>query len=173
MEGLAAADGGRSLKSGLIAFGALIWAAPVFGQSSPDPLAPLPVSPPAPRGAPAPIPPLTAPAADQAAPTATQQPSPVVQPTPPVRTVAVPKDWRGVFDAIDSGNWASAQAGLAALPRSILAPLARAELYTARGSPVVDLASLQALIAEAPELPQAEQLATMAYKRGATDPILV
>ena len=54
--------------------------------------------------------------------------------------------------------------------RSILTPVAKAELYTAKGSPVVDLASLQALIAEAPELPQAEQLATMAIKRGALTP---
>ena len=57
-----------------------------------------------------------------------------------------------MFDAIDAGNWASAQAGIAALPPSILTPVAKAELYTAKGSPVVDLASLQALIAEAPEL---------------------
>src|ERR1043166_2514860 len=41
MEGLAAFDGGRSLKAGLLAFGALIWTAPVFAQPV-DPLAPLP-----------------------------------------------------------------------------------------------------------------------------------
>ena len=81
----------------------------------------------------------------------------------------MPKDWRGVFDAIDAGNWASAQAGIAALPRSVLTPVAKAELYTAKGSPVVDLASLQALLAEAPELPEADQLAAMAVKRGAID----
>jgi soluble lytic murein transglycosylase-like protein len=92
---------------------------------------------------------------------------------PPQRTVAVPKDWRGVFDAIDAGNWASAQAGIAALPRNILTPVAKAELYTAKGSPVVDLASLQALIGEAPELPQADQLAAMAYRRGATTALLM
>jgi soluble lytic murein transglycosylase-like protein len=92
---------------------------------------------------------------------------------PPPRTVAVPKDWRGVFDAIDAGNWASAQAGIAALPRNILTPVAKAELYTAKGSPVVDLASIQALLAEAPELPQADQLALMAYRRGATTPALI
>src|SRR5690349_7986044 len=116
MEGLAAFDGGRILKSGMLAFGALIWAAPVFAQSSPDPLAPLPVSPPAPtpQGAPALIPPpAPAPATDQAVAAPTQQqPTPVVQPAPSVRTVAIPKDWRGVFDAIDAGNWASAQAGI-------------------------------------------------------------
>ena len=58
-----------------------------------------------------------------------------------------------MFDAIDAGNWASAQAGIAALPRELLTPVAKAELYTAKDSPVVDLASLQALLAEAPELP--------------------
>jgi soluble lytic murein transglycosylase len=85
----------------------------------------------------------------------------------------VPRDWRGVFDAIDSANWASAQAGIAALPRGVLTPVAKAELYTAKGSPIVDLASLQALLAEAPDLPQADQLAAMAVKRGATTAPLI
>ena len=75
------------------------------------------------------------------------------QPAPPaVAPVAaasrrIPRDWRGVFDAIDAGNWASAQAGIAALPPSVLTPVAKAELYTAKNSPAVDVASLQALIA--------------------------
>jgi len=153
------------VKAGAIAFGSLIWAAPVFGQAASDPLAPLPVSPqpqqttiPAPLAAPASQPP----------PTPAEQPIAVSQAGPPPRTVVVPKDWRGVFDAIDAGNWASARAGIAALPQSILTPVATAELYTAKDSPVVDLASLQTLIAQAPELPEADQLAAMAVKRGAT-----
>jgi soluble lytic murein transglycosylase-like protein len=77
-----------------------------------------------------------------------------------------------VFDAIDAGDWASARAGIAALPQNVLTPVAKAELYTAKGSPVVDAGSLQALIAKAPELPQADQLALMAYKRGVTTPLL-
>jgi soluble lytic murein transglycosylase len=159
MAGPAAFDGGRIVKAGLLAFGTLLWAAPVLAQSS-DPLAPL--------------------SGPLLAPTSTRDPAPqpVVQPPPqpappPVPTVAIPKDWRGVFDAIDAGQWASAQAGIAALPASILTPVAKAELYTARGSPTVDLGALQALIAEAPELPQADQLATMAFRRGATTPLLV
>jgi len=151
------------LKAGLFGFGSLIWAVPLFAQAAPDPLAPLPVSPPPPQS--------TSPAAEQATPTAdtqSQQPIVVSQTAPPPKTVAVPKDWRGVFDAIDAGNWASARAGIAALPQSILTPVATAELYTAKNSPVVDLASLQALIAQAPELPEADQLAAMAVKRGAT-----
>ena len=74
-----------------------------------------------------------------------------------------------MFDAIDAGNWASAQAGIAVLPREVLTPVAKAELYTAKGSPQVDLASIQALLAEAPELPQADQLARLAIARGATN----
>ena len=117
-------------------------AAPALAQT-PDPLAPIAQNPATPTTTPV----ATAPAGPG---------------------VTVPRDWRGVFDAIDAGQWASAQAGIAALPPGILTPVARAELYTAKGSPTVDLASLQALIAQAPELPQAEQLAAMAITRGAT-----
>jgi len=141
------------LKARLLAFGTLICAAPVIAQPSRDPLAPLP--------GPTPV--------AQPATTAPIQP----QPVPAAPSVPAPRDWRGVFDAIDAGNWASAQAGIAALPPSVLTPVAQAELYTAKGSPVVDLASLQALIAQAPELPEANQLALMAQKRGATTPLLV
>jgi soluble lytic murein transglycosylase-like protein len=152
----------------VFAFGTLIWAAPLFAQAASDPLAPLTATPSTqPAGSPAPV--TTAPAALPATvPPAAQLPIVVTQAAPRSRTIAVPKDWRGVFDAIDSGNWASAQAGIAMLPHSVLTPVAKAELYTAKGSPVVDLGSLQALIAEAPELPEADQLGLMAYRRGAT-----
>src|SRR4051794_33253866 len=159
MEGFVASDGGKRVKSWLFAFGALMWGAPTLAQGS-DPLAPLPATPAAPASTVAqrPIGPIV-----------TTIPAP-----PPVATVQVPRDWRGVFDAIDAGNWASAQAGIAALPRSVLTPVAKAELYTAKGSPLVDLGSLQALIVEAPELPQADQLAAMAIKRGAvTAPLII
>jgi soluble lytic murein transglycosylase-like protein len=157
MEGLVALDGGKRVKSGVIAFGALIWAAPALAQGV-DPLAPLSAK----TASPSPI---------------IAQPSDV-SPTPPrasppVATIQVPKDWRGVFDAIDAGNWASAQAGIAALPRGTLTPVAKAELYTAKGSPQVDLTSIQALLAEAPELPQGDQLARLAIARGATDAPLI
>jgi soluble lytic murein transglycosylase-like protein len=154
------------LKAGVLAFGTLVWAAPLLAQAAQDPLAPLP-TPPADRPASVRPAPANRPAIAQPP----QQPIVVTQAPP--RAVTVPKDWRGVFDAIDAGNWASAQAGIAALPRSILTPVAKAELYTAKGSPTVDLASLQALIADAPELPQADQLAVMAYRRGATTPPLI
>jgi len=156
MEGFVASDGGRSLKSGLVAFGALIFAAPVSAQPEPDPLAPQQTASPDKQ---AQKPPRKS--------TATFTQVPLAPAQSATSTVPVPTDWRGVFDAIDAGNWASAQAGIVALPHSILTPVAKAELYTAKGSPVVDLGSLQALIAEAPELPQADQLATMAVSRGA------
>jgi len=100
----------------------------------------------------------------------TQQPaSPqLVAPRP---ALVIPRDWREVFAAIRAGNWAGAQAGIAALPPSILTPVAKAQLYTAKGSPVVDLPRLQALLAEAPDLPEAEQIARMAQTRGATAPL--
>ncbi|MEO7635015.1 MAG: lytic transglycosylase domain-containing protein, partial [Sphingomicrobium sp.] len=58
-------------------------------------------------------------------------------------------------------------------PADVLTPVAKAELYTARNSPVVVLDDLQAVIAEAPELPQADQLARMAQTRGAIEPLMV
>jgi soluble lytic murein transglycosylase-like protein len=179
------------LKAGLLAFGALIWAAPVLAQAQ-DPLAPLPQGASSPPTTPNPPRPgimvtPTYPTGTYSVPGTgagaqpvsavgqlTTQSQPPAQSAPqPGSGVTAPKDWRGVFDAIDSGNWAAARAGIATLPASVLTPVAKAELYTAKNSPVVDLWSLQALIAQAPELPEADQLALMAYKRGATDPLLV
>lgn len=105
---------------------------------------------------------------DQIPPEAATIAPPAALPGPPVALVPVPKDWRGVFDAIDRQQWAAAAAGIAALPPNILTPVAKAELYTAKGSPTIDLTSLLALVGEAPELPQAAQLAAMAKTRGAT-----
>jgi len=163
------------LRSGLLAFGTLIWSAPLLAQAAADPLAPLSTT----SVPPAPTPAVQQPAVQVPNPTSqpaatAQQPMVPAQTAAAPRPVVVPKDWRGVFDAIDAGSWASAQAGIAALPRSILTPVAKSELYTAKGSPVVDLASLQALITEAPELPEADQLAAMAVKRGAlTAPLIM
>ena len=162
------------MNARVLAFGTLIWAAPLLAQAAPDPLAPLSTA--LPNGQPAAAAPETgAPTAQPIAPPPpTEQPTTITQTTPPPAALVVPKDWRGVFDAIDAQSWTSAQAGIAALPRSVLTPVAKAELYTAKGSPVVDLASLQMLIAEAPELPQADQLAAMAVRRGAaTSPVTI
>lgn len=135
-----------------------------------DPLAPLPqaqtpAATPAPQVQPPPV-------------ATTVQPQPVVlQPQQKPQTsgpvIAAPTDWRGVFAAIRAGNWAAAQAGIATLPPDVLTPVAKAELYTAKGSPAVDLPRLQALISEAPDLPDADQLARMAITRGATTAPLI
>jgi soluble lytic murein transglycosylase-like protein len=86
-----------------------------------------------------------------------------------IRPVVVPKDWRGVFSAIRNGDWASANAGINALPDDILRPVAKSELFTARGSPRVELQPLLSLLAEAPDLPKASQVLRMAQARGATE----
>jgi len=135
------------VKSALFLATTFLAAAPLAAQApAPDPLAPI-----------------------ENPPAATATTPPPASPAPPV--VAIPKDWRGVFDAIAAGKWTAAQAGIAVLPQSVLTPLAKAELYTARGSPVVDIATLRALVTQAPELPQASQLARMAAARGAVDPL--
>ena len=100
----------------------------------------------------------------------TTQPT-VLQPvTPPPPPRVIPRDWRGIFAAIDSADWEGARLGIEVMPADALKPLAKAQLFTARGSPTVDLQSIQALLAEAPELPQAEQLARLAVTRGAVEP---
>ena len=132
------------MKAGLVALGTLVCASPLIAQPTRDPLAPVPTT------------------------SATQPATNAPVQYAPASSVPAPRDWRGVFDAIDAGNWAAAAAGISTLPQSVLTPVAKAELYTAKDSPVVDLASLQALIAQAPELPEANQLGLMAERRGAT-----
>ncbi|MEO6360403.1 MAG: lytic transglycosylase domain-containing protein, partial [Sphingomicrobium sp.] len=137
------------------AYAALASIFAVPAQAQQDPLAPL-QNPGAVSQIEAPV--LTAPA--QAPPVQySTQPA-------PLPTLIIPKDWHEVFDAIDRGNWAAAQAGIATLPRGPVTSVAKAALYTAKGSPVVSLEAVEALLAEAPELPQAEQLARLAIARG-------
>ena len=104
---------------------------------------------------------------DPLAPILIDQPLPLPPAPPPV---AVPKDWRGVFAAIRTEQWAAAQAGIDLLGAHPLNPVARAELLTARNSPRADLATVETLIAAAPELPQASQLQRMAIARGSLQP---
>jgi len=138
----------RSLAVALLLAGA---ATPPFAQD--DPLAPLPTE-----------------TEDQAPPEPDVQPLQPVTPAQPVtRPVVVPKDWRGVFAAIRAGDWASAQAGINSLPDDLLKPVARAELYTARNSPRVELQAVLNLLGEAPDLPKAGQLLRIALARGAAE----
>ena len=144
------------------------------GQAQ-DPLAPLPSQPASDQPIMVEVPGTPSPS-DQpnSAPTVTVapgQPVTIVPPAataPPVAVVRIPRSWTEVFAAIRAGRWTEAQAGIATLPQGTLTPVAKAELYTAKGSPVVSLGQIQSLLAEAPDLPQAEQLARMAIARGAT-----
>ena len=151
-------------------------AAAVAAQGQPqDPLAPLSTQPAPDQPVMVPVPETPRPTEQpNNAPTVTvgpAQPVTIVPPVatpPPVAVVRVPRNWGEVFTAIRAGRWAEAQAGIASLPQDILTPVAKAELYTAKGSPVVSLGQIQALLTEAPDLPQADQLARMALARGAT-----
>ncbi len=98
------------------------------------------------------------------------EPGPEVEPAPlppPIRPI--PRDWRGVFDAIRVSDWGGASAGIAMLPDGPLKPVARAELFTARNSPRVELGAILTLLAEAPDLPHADQLQRLAVARGAIE----
>ena len=135
------------LKSGLLAFGTLIWAAPVFAQATPDPLAPLAAAPqPQPQQSPTPAPPSAArrPRRFQA------QPPIVVTQAVPRRPSPFRKTGAACSMRSTPANGHPRRRASPLLPKSVLTSVAKAELYTAKGSPVVDLASLQALIAEAP-----------------------
>lgn len=76
--------------------------------------------------------------------------------------------YRAIFADLDAGNWTGAREKLDALREGPLHDLARAELYTRRGSPEVEVAPLLTLLARAPDLPQAPAMAGLARRRGAT-----
>lgn len=76
-------------------------------------------------------------------------------------------DYRAVFTALRAQDWAGAAGRLGGMREGPLHDLARAMLYTMPGSPRVDLPPILALLARAPELPQAEDLARIARTRGA------
>ncbi|MEH3160257.1 MAG: lytic transglycosylase domain-containing protein [Sphingomonas taxi] len=77
--------------------------------------------------------------------------------------------YRAVFQAIRDGKWQDAQIGLEAMKPGPLHAIARAELFTAKGSPRIEMEPLVALLNEAPELPEAADLARLAKARGAVD----
>jgi len=77
--------------------------------------------------------------------------------------------YRLVFAAIHERRWSDAQAQLEAMPQGALHAIARAEIFTGKGSPKVEADPLRALLLSNPELPQAEQIARMARTRGLGD----
>lgn len=77
--------------------------------------------------------------------------------------------YRAAFTAIRESRWTDAQIALDSMKTGPLHAIARAELYLAKGSPKVELAPILELLAQAPELPQGEQLARLAKLRGAAE----
>ncbi|MDE2596760.1 MAG: lytic transglycosylase domain-containing protein, partial [Sphingomonadales bacterium] len=76
--------------------------------------------------------------------------------------------YRDMFASIKKSDWAHVQTLFAQKPDGPLHPVARAEYYLAAGSPRVDADSLAQILTTTPDLPEAEQLATLAQKRGVT-----
>jgi soluble lytic murein transglycosylase len=86
----------------------------------------------------------------------------------PAQLTASERDsYRAVFAALRAQDWAGAAGRLDGMQSGPLHDLARAMLYTMPGSPRVESGPLAELIARAPELPQADDLARLARARGA------
>ena len=88
---------------------------------------------------------------------------------PPVLSETQRTDYAAVFASIRASDWQGAATRLDTMPEGPLHAVARAELYLAKGSPRVDLEPLLALIARAPEIAEAGQLARLAEARGAVE----
>lgn len=127
-------------------------AAPAIAQSQTDPLAPIATA---------------SPDQQEISPNQPDEvPVVVAPPAAPVPQV-IPKSVGEALTELSKGNWEGVRIGLAALPDEPMKYYALAQLYTAKGSPKVELAPLLDLLSKAPDLPQAEQLARMAMTRGA------
>lgn len=88
---------------------------------------------------------------------------------PVVLNAADRLQYASAFAAIKSRDWTSALQLIEKIPSGPMQSMARAQFYTAPGSPHVDAAQLENLLRSAPYLPQAEQLERMAIKRGSAN----
>lgn len=77
--------------------------------------------------------------------------------------------YRAIFADLAASNWAGAMGRLDATPEGPLHDLVRAQVYTMPGSPRVELEPLVTLLARAPHVPQAADLARLARLRGAIE----
>ncbi len=87
---------------------------------------------------------------------------------PTILSASERENYRAVFADLAGQNWAGAAGRLDAMRGGPLHSYARAMLYTAPGSPRVELEPLANLLDGAPDLPQAPDLARLATLRGAT-----
>ncbi len=76
--------------------------------------------------------------------------------------------YRDLFAAIDNRDWTKVQNLFAQKPDGPLHLEAKAEFYTAPGSPRIELSELTQWLAQGSRMPQAEQISRMAIARGAT-----
>jgi soluble lytic murein transglycosylase-like protein len=74
--------------------------------------------------------------------------------------------YQEIFSLIRASKWSDAITKLDAMPVGPLHNVARAEIYLGKGSPVVTGEALAELARKAPELPQSQQLVSLAAKRG-------
>lgn len=75
--------------------------------------------------------------------------------------------YRDVFTAIEREQWNTVESLLSAKEDGPLHIVARAEYYLSASSPRVELPKIEAWLAQGRDLPQAQQLARLALKRGA------
>jgi soluble lytic murein transglycosylase len=78
--------------------------------------------------------------------------------------------YRTIFAAIRAGDWANAGTLIDAQPQGPMASVARAELILAKGSPKASDEQIVALLATAPDMPQAPAIAKLALARGLSVP---
>ncbi len=76
--------------------------------------------------------------------------------------------YRDLFAAIERSDWAKVQALFAQKADGPLHQVARAEYYLAASSPKAEAQPLEHWLAQGTQLPQAEQIANLAFKRGVT-----
>lgn len=76
--------------------------------------------------------------------------------------------YRAIYNAIEISDWAEAARLIDSARSGPMKSMARAELYLAANSPRVEADDLSRLLNEAPWLPQAERLESLAIERGAT-----
>ena len=88
---------------------------------------------------------------------------------PSVLSASERSNYREVFAALDRQDWAGVAARLAGMRDGPLHAAATAELYLAKGSPMVSMEQALTLLRQAPYLPQAAQLGRLAQRRGATE----
>ncbi|MEY4160387.1 MAG: hypothetical protein RLZZ136_1008 [Pseudomonadota bacterium] len=81
--------------------------------------------------------------------------------------------YKTLFAAVDHEDWVQVQTLLAQQPDGPLHLVARAEYYLDANSPKIESAEIEKWLSEGASLPQAEQMAALAAKRGLELPVLL